>query len=100
MSLDLNYSIVIASRGMAKAKQSGTRPRKARATLNLPTDLMDEVRDCVIALSGPPTRLTVSALCERALRTELKRLKRKHRAGDDFPARASELRAGRPLGDQ
>ena len=25
---------------------------------------MEEIRDCVIALSGSPTRLTVSALCE------------------------------------
>ena len=43
---------------------------KVRATFNLPYDLIEEARDTVVALAGPP----------------------------QFPARTEEVRAGRPIG--
>ncbi len=80
----------------------GSYPRytKVRATFNLPYQLMEEARDTVVALSGPPHRLTLAKLVETALRAELDRLRAerggrlKHR---QFPARTEELRAGRPI---
>jgi len=81
---------------------SSHQPRaKARATFNLPYELIEEARDTVVALSGPPYRLTLAKLVETALRAELDRLRGerggrlKHR---QFPARAEEVRAGRPIG--
>jgi len=63
---------------------------------HLPSELMEEVRDCVVALSGPPDRLTVSTLVETALRRELAHRKRK--AGrQGFPRRRRPVRSGRPI---
>jgi hypothetical protein len=62
---------------------------------------MDEIRDTVVALSGPPERLTMASFAESALRRELKRL-RGQRRGDDrgeaFPQREGPVRSGRPIG--
>jgi len=74
---------------------------KVRATFNLPYDLIEEARDTVVALAGPPRRLTLAKLVETALRAELDRL-RAERGGRlrhrQFPARTEEVRAGRPIG--
>jgi hypothetical protein len=71
-------------------------PEKQRATFYLPAALVDAMRDAVDALSGPPTRLTLNAVAERALRAELARLEREHRSGRPFPPRtATALRPGR-----
>ena len=72
--------------------------RKVRATFHLPAELLEECRDAVIHLSGPPVRLTLAALAEEALGRELARLRRKYDAGKRFPKRQSELRGGRPIG--
>ncbi len=61
------------------------------------TQVLEEVRDCIVALSGPPDRLTVSAFVENALRRELQRLSRKRNAGKRFSKRRSGVRPGRPL---
>jgi hypothetical protein len=71
---------------------------KERATYHLPSALVDEVRDVVVALSGPPLRLTLASFAERAFRTEIERLKREHNKGRPFPKRDGELRGGRPIG--
>lgn len=74
------------------------RATKVRATFHLPTDLLDEIKDVVVALSGPPLRLTLASFAEQALRAEIERLKREHNKGRSFPKRDGELRGGRPIG--
>jgi hypothetical protein len=61
-------------------------------------EVFEEARDAVVYLSGPPVRLTLAALAERALRRELDRLKKAHTEGKDFPRRRGRLRSGRPIG--
>jgi hypothetical protein len=79
-----------------------SRAAKVRATFHLPEDLMNEARNTVVALSGPPHRLTLAKLAENALRNELERLKAtrdgRHR-GREFPQRTDEVRTGRPIGN-
>lgn len=70
---------------------------KVRATLYLPRDILDEARNAVVYLAGPPARLTLTKLAEDALRAELDRLKERFNEGNDFPARDEELRGGRPI---
>jgi len=73
---------------------------RARATFHLPSELLNEMRNAVVALSGPPEQLTMSKVAEIAIRRELKRL-RDHRSGTDrgkpFTERSSRVRRGRPL---
>jgi|SRR5579864_1302158 len=76
---------------------SERRGRKVRATFHLSAELLDELRDVVVALSGPPDRLTLSDLAEGALRREVDRLKRVHMKGKTFAKRGSELKGGRPI---
>ena len=76
------------------------RPAKVRATFHLPEDLMNEARNTVVALSGPPHRLTLAKLAENALRNELDRLKDERdgrQRGKQFPQRTDEVRTGRPI---
>src|SRR5207245_10380806 len=57
-------------------RPAGTGPRapQGRATIHLPVDLLNEMRNAVVALSAPPHRLTMSRLAENALRRPLDRL--------------------------
>lgn len=80
------------------APQPGYEETHVRATFHLPVGLVDELRDVVVALSGPPARLTLARLAEDAFRRELARLKKEHNRGKDFPKREGELRGGRPIG--
>lgn len=73
------------------------RPRKVRATLYLPEDLLDEARDAVVHLGGYPARLTLTRLVENAFRAELRKLKEQHNNGRDFPPRSEDLKGGRPI---
>lgn len=73
------------------------RGRKVRASFHISAELLDELRDVVVGLSGPPDRLTLSDLAEGALRREVERLKRVHRRGKNFAKRLQQLRAGRPI---
>ena len=73
-------------------------PSKIRATVHLPHELFEAARDAVVQLSGPPVRLTLAALAEKALRRELARLKRTYNRGREFPRRSGRLRSGRPIG--
>lgn len=70
---------------------------KVRATLYLPRDILNEARNAAVFLAGPPARLTLTKLAERALRSELERLKQQFNEGKDFPERDEELRGGRPI---
>lgn len=80
----------------------GSRPTadklKVRATFHLPAELVDECRNAVVWLAGPPARLTMARLAEEALRRELDRLRKQHTKGKPFPKRSDDLRGGRPIG--
>ena len=96
-------AVVPSSKPTTKVKPlSATKePRRAariRATFHLPESLFDAVRDAVVALSGPPHRLTLASFAENALRLELERLQKAENKGKAFPKRESELRGGRPIG--
>ncbi len=73
--------------------------RRARATFHLPHALVEEARNAIVALSGPPTRLTLARLVEDAVRRELARLRLSHNGGAPFPQRHADLIGGRPIGD-
>jgi hypothetical protein len=78
------------------------RAPKVRATFQLPEDLLNEARNTVVALSGPPHRLTLAKLAENALRNEIDRLKATRdgrQRGKEFPQRTDEVRTGRPIGN-
>jgi hypothetical protein len=74
---------------------------QGRATFHLPGDLINELRNAVVALSGPPDRLTMSKLAEEALRRELDRIRATRLGrgrGKRFPQRQGEVTRGRPIG--
>jgi hypothetical protein len=76
------------------------RVRKVRATFHLPAELLDELRNAVVALSGPPHRMTMAKLAESALRNELARLvglQQGRLRGRAFPQRDGDVRTGRPI---
>lgn len=70
---------------------------KVRATFHLSPELFEAARDAVVALSGPPHRLTLAELAENAIRRELERLQAEHNKGKVFPKRVIPLRGGRPI---
>ncbi len=73
-------------------------PKRVRATFHLPEALLDELRATVVALSGPPDRLTLARVAEDALRRELQRLTRTKNQGKPFPRFVGKLVGGRPIG--
>lgn len=76
------------------------RPRagaKVRATFHVSAELLEEARNAVVYLAGPPMRLTLADLAETALKKELERLRKAHNSGKEFPARNGELKGGRPI---
>jgi hypothetical protein len=76
------------------------RAPQGRATFHLPTDLLNEMRNAVVALSAPPHRLTMSKLAENALRRELDRLRNElggAEQGKPFRQRADDVTRGRPI---
>lgn len=85
------------SSGTRFVPSSERRGEKVRATFHISAELLDELRDITVALSGPPDRLTLSDLAEGALRREMDRLKRVHKKGKSFAKRTNELKGGRPI---
>ena len=67
-----------------------TRPRMVRLTVNLPSSLVEHMRDAVYWTPG----LTLAWLVARAVRASLTELETIHQG--PFPRRAKQLRAGRP----
>ena len=78
-----------------KPKDSG---RRARMNVEIPEELAAMVRDAVIALSGPPARLTLARFAEDAFRREVALLETEHHQGRPFPATDRVVRVGRPVG--
>lgn len=74
------------------------RTTKLRATFHLSEPLFEEVRDCVVFLSGPPHRLTLAGFAEEALREKVEAMKKAANKGKPFPKRDGQIRGGRPIG--
>jgi len=81
----------------AVANPKEANSRKIRATLYLPSELLEQARDATVYLAGYPACLTLARLAGDALRNELRRLKEQYNNGQDFPARHENLRGGRPI---
>jgi hypothetical protein len=82
----------------AVAPRGQQRPRKVRATFHVSADVLDEAKDAVVALMGPPLFLTLSDLLDQALRHEVDRLRQTQNDGQPFASRPTRLRGGRPIG--
>lgn len=74
------------------------RPKKVRGTFQMSEDLLQTARNAVVALSGPPHRLTLASLVEEAMSREIRRLEKEHNGGKPFPPMDQPLRQGRPIG--
>ena len=74
------------------------RSRKVRAMFHLTEETFDAVRDCVVALSGPPHRLTLTGFAEEALKEKLAAVQKAANKGKPFPKRDGQIRGGRPIG--
>lgn len=72
--------------------------KKMKLTVLVPKEIAAMARDTVIALSGPPVRLTLSGLAENALRNEIDRLQKRYHQGKPFSPAQVHLRGGRPIG--
>ena len=94
---EVKEEIAVPKEKKKKVTSQG-RVRKIRSTFHLPEELLEEARNAVVFLSGPPERLTLASLTEKALEKEIGRLKKKFNNGEDFPQRDGELRGGRPIG--
>ena len=80
------------------ARQADSESRQ-RVTLYLPTELLQEVRGCVVQMGyeeAEPSNL--SRLFEAAVKRELERLRKKHNAGKAFKPYRARLPSGRPRG--
>ena len=71
--------------------------KKMKLTVLVPKEIAAMARDAVLALSGPPARLTLACLAENALRNEIERLQKRYHQGKPFPSYKGVLRGGRPI---
>lgn len=79
------------------SRQSAADSRTQKVTARVSAALLEEIRDCVVALSGPPHGMTMVLFAEEAFRRELDRLNRKHSAGNPFPRRPYNSKPGRRI---
>ncbi len=70
---------------------------KKQFTTRIPFDLDERLRNAVVALSGPPKRLTMAQATALALERFVQDLETKHNGGTPFPVRDQEPRPGRPM---
>lgn len=94
-------AIVSAAR-QPDATSGRTRPAgdsaRTKLTVQLPADLVDELRDAVVYLPTQGVQATVAAIVKQAVHRELSRLRDDHHQGQRFPARITQPRVGRPVG--
>jgi hypothetical protein len=76
--------------GAPAMRAIGAKPRMVRLTVNLPSDLVEQMRDAVYWTPG----LTLAWMIARSVRTSLIELEQAHQG--PFPKRSKPLRAGRP----
>lgn len=70
---------------------------KTRATFLIPEEILQEARNAVAFLAGPPLHLTLAQLAEEALGEKLARLQKEFNQGRPFPEFKGRGR-GRPIG--
>lgn len=84
----------------SKVKPTAARKHSLK-NLNVQMDpsVIEQVRDCVVALSGPPAFLTMARFVESACEREIERLQQEHRKGKPFARRPEGVgvRRGRPI---
>ena len=80
-----------------KKPPAAEEPPRGRYTFHIPHDVMEQARDAVAHLMGPPEYLTLGKLAEEAIRKEVKRLEAQHNDGEPFPKRNVELKGGRKV---
>lgn len=71
--------------------------QRSKLTVQLPAELVDELRDAVVFLPTQGVQATVAGLVTQALEHELATLREQHHDGHPFPARNTDPRAGRPV---
>lgn len=76
-------------------RMSSADSRTQKVTARVSAALLEDIRDCVVALSGPPHGMTMALFAEEAFRRELDRLNRKHFAGNSSPRRPYNSKPGR-----
>lgn len=81
----------------ADEKRTAGAGQKEKFNCRIVPDLADSIRNCVVALSGPPHRLTIDNFAEEAFRREVSRLERLHHGGRAFDERPYNPRPGRPV---
>ncbi len=87
----------LASAGQEEATAQGA--DRSRISFDLPTVLVNELRDAAVALLRVNPTATLVGIVEDALRAELERLRSEHNSGKPFPRRpVSKLRPGRRQG--
>lgn len=84
-----------SSASTGEATPMRTKPAQVKHTFGMPGPLLEDVRDAVDALSGPPHRMTLAAFLEAAFTAELRRLEVEVNGGAPFPKRDGALRTGR-----
>jgi len=97
MSDDNSSNVPNSAKGTKVSISTPPALKKVRVAFHLSETLADEARNCVYHLSGPPLRLTMAELAERALAKELERLQKEYNHGHPFPHRRENLKGGRPL---
>ena len=81
-----------------RPKAQAAVPATIKQSFVLPGELVEQCRDAVVALSGPPVQLTLTRLVTDALHRELARLRKTKHRGRPFPKRGKTgLRVGRPI---
>lgn len=71
---------------------------KVKLTVLVPEEVANLARDAVVALSGPPVRLTLAQLAETALLNEIANLRKRYNQGKPFSSHKGLLKGGRPIG--
>lgn len=79
----------------SRAESAAGFSEKQKLSCEIPFDLADSIRDCVVALSGPPHGLSLNAFAEEAFRRELDRLRRSQNGGEPFAKRPYDPKPGR-----
>lgn len=86
------------SSGNRSERENGQRaPKKERVAFYLSSELANEIRNAVVALSGPPHRMTMTSLAEMAFQQVVEGLQSAHNKGEPFPQREEDLKGGRPI---
>jgi hypothetical protein len=69
---------------------------RKRLTITMDPALLEEAKNTVMTLSGPPAFLNLSSMIEEAVRAEVKRLEEKYNSGKPFEV--LDNISGHPLG--